>query len=118
MGKRKEKTARELSAYNFMWMIVMFDLPVGTREERRDASDFRNWLLDSGFEMSQYSVYMRFCVSKEDFSRRLNAVSAATPKRGRVHVLSVTDKQFERMTVFRGATRSRGRKPPGQLDLF
>lgn len=44
-----------------MWMVVMFDLPVVEKAERKAATEFRNALLDMGFEMSQFSVYMRFC---------------------------------------------------------
>ena len=50
-----------LSGYRLMWMIVMFDLPVVLKEERKAATAFRNSLLDMGFEMSQFSVYARFC---------------------------------------------------------
>ena len=32
-----------------MWLIVMFDLPVIEREERKSATRFRNDLLDMGF---------------------------------------------------------------------
>lgn len=39
---------------------VMFDLPVVEEVEREAATDFRNGLLDHGFAMSQFSVYMRF----------------------------------------------------------
>jgi CRISPR-associated protein Cas2 len=53
-----------LSAYRFMWLLVMFDLPVGSKSERRSATKFRNWLLDQGYEMSQFSIYVRFCVGK------------------------------------------------------
>lgn len=30
------------------WFIVAFDLPVGTKEQRKTATDFRNFLLDDG----------------------------------------------------------------------
>lgn len=40
-------------------MILMFDLPVMTKAQRKAASGFRNWLLDKGWEMSQFSVYLR-----------------------------------------------------------
>ena len=58
-----------LSGYRLMWMVVLFDLPVGTKKERKAATKFRKFLLDQGFEMSQYSVYMRFCAGK---ASRLN----------------------------------------------
>ena len=52
-----------LSAYRIMWIFIMFDLPVTTKPERKEASAFRNYLLDLGFEMSQFSVYLKFCAS-------------------------------------------------------
>ena len=36
-----------------MWVVVMFDLPVVEKAERKAATDFRNSLLDLGFEMAQ-----------------------------------------------------------------
>lgn len=41
-----------LTGYRLMWMLVMFDLPVLEPEERRAATQFRNQLLDLGFEMA------------------------------------------------------------------
>ena len=38
------------------------------RGERRAATKFRQGLLDQGYEMSQLSVYMRFCVGKEQLA--------------------------------------------------
>ena len=101
-----------------MWLLVMFDLPVGSKPERRDATKFREWLLNEGYEMSQFSIYIRFCVGKEQVDRRLRDIARVRPDKGSVHVLSVTDRQFETMAVFRGKTRRPGRKAPNQLELF
>ncbi|MGK7871136.1 hypothetical protein [Falsiroseomonas sp. E2-1-a20] len=50
---------------------------------------------------------------------RLRAIAWQVPKDGKVHVLSVTDKQFETMAVFRGSAREKRRKgTPDQLMLF
>jgi CRISPR-associated protein Cas2 len=54
-----------LTGYRLMWIMVIFDLPVGTKVKRRAATNFRNFLLDEGFGMSQFSVYMRFCGGKD-----------------------------------------------------
>ena len=35
----------ELSSYRLMWIMTLFDLPVGTKKERKAATDFRNFLL-------------------------------------------------------------------------
>ena len=101
-----------------MWLLVMFDLPVGTKSERRAATKFRQWLLDQGYEMSQFSVYMRFCAGKEQVERRVRDIAKNRPGKGSVHVLAVTDRQFENMVVFRNKERRRGRGVPDQLELF
>lgn len=101
-----------------MWLFVMFDLPVGTRGERRAATKFRNWLLDEGYEMSQFSVYLRTCVGKEQVDRRLRDIARNVPAKGRVNVISITDRQYELMARFRGRERRGRPKMPGQLELF
>jgi CRISPR-associated protein Cas2 len=99
-------------------MFVMFDLPVTTKPERKAAAKFRLWLLDQGWEMSQFSVYMRWCAGKEQGDRRLREVATNLPGTGKVHVLSVTDRQFEQMAVFRGRARGGRKAKPEQLTLF
>ena len=101
-----------------MWLLVMFDLPVGTKAERRAATRFRQWLLDQGYEMSQFSIYMRFCAAKEQVDRRVRDIARNRPIGGQIHVLSVTDKQFSDMVVFRADERRKNRSPPEQLSLF
>ena len=69
-----------LTGYRLMWMTVMFDLPVVEAEERRAATRFRNSLLDLGFQMCQYSVYMRFCTSGTQVETYCNMVEQALPR--------------------------------------
>ena len=47
-----------LTGWSMMWIICMFDIPVRTRTEMRKATRFRNLLLDNGFVMKQFSVYI------------------------------------------------------------
>ena len=49
---------KALSAYTIMWLYVMFDLPVETKRQRKNAADFRKNLLKDGFIMHQFSVYI------------------------------------------------------------
>ena len=100
-----------------MWLYVMFDLPVGTKSQRRAATQFRQFLLDQGFEMAQFSVYLRFAESKEAVEAHIRRVRGALPRRGKVHIVSITDKQYENARVFVGRRRRRTAKP-GQLALF
>jgi CRISPR-associated protein Cas2 len=101
-----------------MWMLVMFDLPVGTPEERHDATKFRNFLLDLGFERTQYSIYLRFCKGKEQVETYSRKVETAVPEYGSVNLLAFTDKQYENIVRFRGKTKEATRKNPDQLALF
>lgn len=99
-------------------MMVMFDLPVVERDERRAATDFRNRLLDLGFEMSQFSVYVRFCSSQAQFDTYAKKVEQALPEGGKVNVLGFTDKQYERIISFVGRASQPGQKAHDQFDLF
>jgi len=101
-----------------MWLLVMFDLPVVQHEERKAASAFRLALLELGFEMSQFSVYLRFCSSQAQVDTLCRKVQDALPCGGRVHVLQMTDKQYERTITYTGRRRDRGKKAPDQFALF
>lgn len=108
----------QLSGYRLMWMLVMFDLPVVRREERKAATAFRNALLDMGFEMSQFSVYLRFCTSAAQVETYCRRVEEALPGGGKVNVLQFTDKQYERIISFHQSRRQPGKKAPPQFELF
>lgn len=83
-----------LSGYRLVWIIALFDLPVMTKAERKKASKFRNYLLDLGFEMVQFSVYMKHCAGKAQAEVIENKIKAAVPDYGNVKLLQITDKQF------------------------
>jgi CRISPR-associated protein Cas2 len=101
-----------------MWMIVMFDLPVVQKAERKAATAFRNTLLDLGFEMSQFSVYMRFCTSQAQVDTLCKRVEQVLPTGGKVNILTFTDKQYERIVTYIGRARQAAEKKPDQYTLF
>jgi len=63
----------------FVWLFVFFDLPVGTKVQRRDASRFRNFLKDDGFMMLQFSVYARVCRAEDGAMKHIARVTRALP---------------------------------------
>lgn len=101
-----------------MWLYVMFDLPVGTPAERKAATKFRTYLLDQGFEMAQFSVYLRFAESKEAAETQIQHVQDALPKQGKVHIVTITDRQYGNARIFTGRKQERARGNPDQLALF
>lgn len=107
-----------LSGFRMTWVVVMFDLPVLTKPERKAATEFRLMLLDHGFEMSQFSVYMRYCYSAAQVETLCKRVEEALPDGGRVNILQFTDKQYERIISFHGAVRQPKNRNPEQFNLF
>jgi CRISPR-associated protein Cas2 len=101
-----------------MWVVAMFDLPVDTKAARREYTRFRKKLLKDGFAKMQYSVYVRHCASEENADVHIRRVEFAVPDDGEVRVITVTDKQFERMRVFWGKRRKPPEQAPKQLEFF
>lgn len=108
----------QLSGFRMMWIFVMFDLPVDSKAHARQATKFREFLLDLGFEKSQFSVYARFCNGKEQLETYLRKIEANLPEQGEVHVLTFTDRQYENIVRFSGQRKRRQKKNPDQLALF
>lgn len=115
-GGRGEPAA--LSGYRIVWVFVLFDLPVGTKRERKAATKFRHALLDLGFEMTQFSVYLKFCAGKEQADALARQVEAAMAPSGKVHLVQITDKQYENIRTYRGKKREPSPKNPDQFALF
>lgn len=106
------------SGYRFMWVLAMFDLPTDTKAGRRHYAQFRKVLLKDGFAMMQYSVYIRHCASRENAAVHIARIERAIPPDGEIRVITITDKQFERMRIFWGKKRKTPEAPPAQLELF
>lgn len=101
-----------------MWVLVFFDLPTETKTDRKVAAKFRKNLLDDGFAMFQFSIYMRFCPSRENASVHIQRTKNALPKKGKVGIMQITDKQFGMMEVFYGQKEVEPEPPSQQLQLF
>jgi len=106
------------SRYQAMWLFAMFDLPVETRENRRQAARFRKDLTARGFHMLQFSVYARYCNGEEVAMRYRRQVRCCVPDEGQVRLIAVTEAQFGKMHVYYGKVRENVETKPKQLLLF
>ncbi|MBL4692272.1 MAG: CRISPR-associated endonuclease Cas2 [Magnetovibrio sp.] len=106
-----------LSGYDILWMLVMFDLPVVEKSDRKAATQFRNFLLDQGFAMAQFSVYYRMVSGKDRGQSMEQKIQRNLPEYGSVQIVSVTDKQYENIKLFKGKKRDSHEKH-SQLLLF
>ena len=93
-------------SYRFMRLLVMFDLPTETSEDRRAYQHFRKALIAHGFLMLQESVYCRLLLTPSAKQSAMEAIRKAKPKAGSVMALSVTEKQFAAMEFLVGAYHS------------
>jgi CRISPR-associated protein Cas2 len=118
MARARNGSPPALSGYRIMWLVVLFDLPVGTKKERKAASGFRLKLLDLGFEMTQFSVYLRFCAGKEQAEVYERKIEQFMPASGKVHIMAITDKQYENIRTYRGRKREQNPENPNQFALF
>ncbi|HLW40235.1 MAG TPA: CRISPR-associated endonuclease Cas2 [Brumimicrobium sp.] len=106
------------NAYRIMWVLVFFDLPTETKRDRKAATRFRKQLINDGFTMFQFSIYLRHCPSRENADVHINRTKNNLPKHGKIGILCVTDKQFGNMEVFFGQKEADLPPPVQQLELF
>lgn len=81
------------------WLLVAFDLPTETKEQRVSAARFRNELLKHGYTMLQFSLYVRPCASLARIESSAATVRPCAPKRGKIWMLSITDAQWKRTII-------------------
>ena len=103
---------------NTMWIIVLFDLPTDTMQARKQYTRFRKFLLEDGFTMMQYSVYMRHSASEENSQVHIKRIQSCLPTDGEVRIMKITDKQFGTIEVFYGKKRKPVEPAPLQLQFF
>lgn len=101
-----------------MWVFVFFDLPTETKKERKNYAIFRKKLLNDGFTMFQFSIYLRHCASRENAQVHINRVKNMLPPNGHIGILCVTDKQFGKMELFISRKKEEVKTPYQQLELF
>lgn len=101
-----------------MWVLVFFDLPTETKRDRKYYATFRKRILNDGFAMFQFSMYIRHCNSKENADVHIKRVKAILPPKGNIGIMCVTDKQFGMMELFSGKNLVEAPETPQQLELF
>ena len=88
-----------------MRLLVLFDLTVKTKRDRRAYARFHKFLIRNGYDMIQYSVYARICNSPEAVETQVLKLKANKPPAGSVRYMRVTEKQFTSMEVLVGTKK-------------
>lgn len=100
--------------------MVAFDLPVVTKEERKRATGFRKFLIDDGFQMIQFSVYARPCVTFARQETHLRRIRQVVPAEGSIRAIYITKAQWERAYIVHGkpAAEVSAEEMPEQIMLW
>lgn len=85
-----------------MRIIVFFDLPTLTSTDKKNYRQFRKFLIKNGFYMMQESVYCRMAHNQSVEANVKAAIRKNKSPEGLVQVLSVTEKQFQKMEFVTG----------------
>lgn len=107
-----------LNQFRVMWLFVFFDMPTETKRDRKAHTIFRKRLLQNGFAMFQYSIYLRHCASRENAEVHKKRVENILPDKGNICILSVTDHQFGNILLFHGKEVTDMPETPQQMELF
>lgn len=89
-----------------MRVLVFFDLPTDTTEDKRNYRQFRKLLIENGFLMLQESVYCRMVLNGSVERTVTDTLRKNKPPAGLVQVLTVTEKQFAGMEYLIGENHS------------
>lgn len=86
-----------ISGYRKMVLFVMFDISTETKRDLEKYRRFRAKLLDLGFIMFQYSIYIRFCRSLAITQKYERKIEQSAPDNGSIRAIRVTEAQFSNM---------------------
>ena len=89
-----------------MRILIMFDLPTLTSEDRKEYRNFRKYLITSGFLMLQESVYSKLVLNTTSATIIMEHVRKHKPLCGSLFMLTVTEKQFSKMEIVVGDKQS------------
>lgn len=85
-----------------MRMLVFFDLPTETAEDRRAYRRFRGGLVKNGFIMMQESVYCKLLLNTTADQTARETIRKLRPPSGIVQIMTVTEKQFSKIEYLTG----------------
>jgi CRISPR-associated protein Cas2 len=92
--------------YRYMRVLVFFDLPTLTLENRREYTKFRKYLIKNGFIMVQESVYSKLALNTTVANSVVENVKKNKPSEGLVQLLTITEKQYSKMEFIVGENLS------------
>ncbi len=94
----------------FLYILVMFDLPTKSKKDIKKYTKFRKLMLNDGFTMIQYSIYMRICKSNYSAKAHIQYIKKIIPLKGEVRILKLTDKIYNSMEILKNFEKTNEEK--------
>ena len=101
-----------------MRLLIMFDLPVETSKQRKAYRNFRKDLINEGFTMIQYSVYVRVCVNRKSAQFLEKKIGTFVPDAGIIQSLMLTEKQYNERHFLLGKEKKDVRNYSGRTVIL
>lgn len=93
--------------YDFMRLLLLFDLPMNTKKEVKVYTKFRKYLIENGYIMMQFSVYCKLFANREAVVKHVEILKRNVPKDGQIRIMMITEKQYTKMEVITGCISDR-----------
>lgn len=85
-----------------MRLLVLYDMPMDNKAKRKEYVRFRDFILDDGFLMMQFSVYTRICPNESSAEKHIARVESFHPKYGNIRIMKITENQYQSMIMVNG----------------
>lgn len=105
-------------SFRYMRVIVFFDLPSVTYDERKHYNEFRRFLINDGFIMMQESVYSKLVLNTIAASLVQERIRKNKAPKGIIQVLVITEKQFAGIEYVTGVRDSNILDNTNRLVIF
>ena len=94
-------------SYRVMRIMIFFDLPTITYNDKRSYTLFRRFLIKNGFLMLQESVYSKLVLNQIVCEQIKDKIKKFCPSSGLVQMLVVTEKQYAKIEYLAGKNYSK-----------
>ena len=93
-------------SYRYMRVLVLFDLPMISNQERKIYNKFRKYLIKNGFLMLQESVYCKMALNQTAANSIMDGIRKNSPEDGLIQMLCITEKQYNKMECICGEVKN------------
>ncbi len=81
----------------FMRILLFFDLPMETNNDKKAYRKFVKYLTGAGYLRIQYSVYCKLCINNDSAQTEIKRAKLNSPSSGDIRLMTITENQFQKI---------------------